>query len=591
MNDLNISVTDDVGALADEGRASFHDVASVREASNYNVDPDRRLMAALLGGGRGDADPNRRPRQRVQQHEISALSPASKFRAGRVTEKAVQSKHGLYEISNASKTMRRLSSASWLAKIGTLDIRDPAAGKHASERGNGGSKSGLGPTPKPSPGASLWKRARANLRNVAEGWPDLGTIEECCESLLAACTEADWKHARKIVDAQAVRAAKRMRRQMRARALPTKTVLEAGVVVPSPTAAAECSIEQNWILCNEAFLTACEEGQTELVGAFASQGIDLEGHRAHGGVGTGGKEGTGGGAQTFLLPDDLRNVDSPLIAAVRNGHHDVAKSLLRAGAHADGRPGDPHDSALVIAAVEGDAEMVSLLLGAGAALNQVDHDGATPLFLAADHGNDEAMRLLLDQPDIDVHAPRAATEETPLYKACERGHHRMALRLLQRGARVADANVRGIPALHTAILNKHPLVVDVLVVVTPHPPSWHVFLVGCASVRAARRCAEAPMSPERLLAMGLSPPRSSGSSSSSAQRARDEPSRLPWLHRDGIAFLELVYGFLRKPRYVPLDEADWRGRTPLQCAELTQSGRICDVLRKSREGRFVKELC
>merc|ERR1712072_292968 len=68
----------------------------------------------------------------------------------------------------------------------------------------------------------------------------------------------------------------------------------------------------------------------------------------------------------------------------------------------------------------------------GAAVDQAKGYGATPLFVACEHGHVDAARLLLDKGE-DVNRARK-DGQTPLFIACQNGHVDAARLLLQRGA-------------------------------------------------------------------------------------------------------------------------------------------------------------
>lgn len=104
--------------------------------------------------------------------------------------------------------------------------------------------------------------------------------------------------------------------------------------------------------------------------------------------------------------DDKGNSGSPLITAVQNGSHEVARLLLALGANPNGavmtqpvprqfrlRKINP----MVAAAMTGDEEMVRLLVNSGADVNRAI-DGAemlTPLCMAVQNNSPAAARLLL----------------------------------------------------------------------------------------------------------------------------------------------------------------------------------------------------
>lgn len=59
-------------------------------------------------------------------------------------------------------------------------------------------------------------------------------------------------------------------------------------------------------------------------------------------------------------------------------------------------------TALMLAASHGRAEMVKLLVEQGADINLQDEDGSTALMCACEHGHLEIVNFLLMHPDIDA---------------------------------------------------------------------------------------------------------------------------------------------------------------------------------------------
>jgi ankyrin repeat protein len=89
-------------------------------------------------------------------------------------------------------------------------------------------------------------------------------------------------------------------------------------------------------------------------------------------------------------------------------------------------------SPLMTAAYAGHAEVVSLLLDAGASPEITAHDGASALYWAACNGHHEIVRLLLDA-GANVNTRRGANGPTPLHMAISNGHDGIAITLIQAG--------------------------------------------------------------------------------------------------------------------------------------------------------------
>ncbi|KAM3607795.1 uncharacterized protein V6R79_014071 [Siganus canaliculatus] len=151
---------------------------------------------------------------------------------------------------------------------------------------------------------------------------------------------------------------------------------------------------------------------------------------------------------------------TPLIAAAYMGHHEAVEILLDHNAQVNLADGDGR-TALSVAAlcvptaagVKGYGEVASLLLERGADPGHRDHDGMTPLLLAAYEGNDDVVELLLEAgADVDETAGPdgsvpAAAAVTPLLAAAAMGHMRTVSRLLFWGAAVDAIDCEGRTAL------------------------------------------------------------------------------------------------------------------------------------------------
>ncbi|XP_073329538.1 uncharacterized protein ankrd50l isoform X2 [Pagrus major] len=151
---------------------------------------------------------------------------------------------------------------------------------------------------------------------------------------------------------------------------------------------------------------------------------------------------------------------TPLIAAAYMGHHEAVEILLDHKAEVDLADGDGR-TALSVAAlcvptaagVKGYGEVVSLLLERGADPGYRDQDGMTPLLLAAYEGNHDIVELLLEagadvnetaSPDGNVSAAAAVS---PLLAAAAMGHMKTVSRLLYWGAAVDAIDCEGRTAL------------------------------------------------------------------------------------------------------------------------------------------------
>lgn len=145
--------------------------------------------------------------------------------------------------------------------------------------------------------------------------------------------------------------------------------------------------------------------------------------------------------------------NTALYRAASGGQLEVLKHLLDAGADPGLEIGKGRDNALRVAAgaQRNSAEMVALLLRAGALAEQANGEGKTPLWAAVAMNNVEAARQLIDAgADPDT----AVMGYTPLMLAAHNKYSAMVRLLLLRGAdvsAVSDGAVAGYNALYFAV--------------------------------------------------------------------------------------------------------------------------------------------
>jgi ankyrin repeat protein len=161
------------------------------------------------------------------------------------------------------------------------------------------------------------------------------------------------------------------------------------------------------------------------------------------------------GAQIDAAKRSQRDLDTPLIAAIRARQAKAALFLIEKGASAN-CPGKYADTPLHAAAFEGFKNVVSALLREGADVNARNETGNTPLFDA----HPETAALLLDC-GADIEA-RNETGSTPLSWSisAKRGTWRL---LLDRGAsaQTADCVISSTP-LHIAARYDDTEIIDAL---------------------------------------------------------------------------------------------------------------------------------
>jgi ankyrin repeat protein len=148
-------------------------------------------------------------------------------------------------------------------------------------------------------------------------------------------------------------------------------------------------------------------------------------------------------AANFLLASQrLANGESPLMAALYRGHHEIVDAVIDAGAEID----------IFAAAATGRLADLQRCVS-DATVNSFAYDGWTPLHLAAFFGHLEAARLLLDA-GAGAHAVSDnGLTNTPLHAATAGKHSGVALLLIERGGNAHAVDSGGYTPLHIATQN------------------------------------------------------------------------------------------------------------------------------------------
>ncbi|CAG9789260.1 unnamed protein product [Diatraea saccharalis] len=192
---------------------------------------------------------------------------------------------------------------------------------------------------------------------------------------------------------------------------------------------------------------------------------------------------------------------TPLHCAASAKSLACVKVLLNHGA--DVNAGLTERSPLHYAVLSDAAEVVQLLLEAGACPDTPQVFTETPLHVAASLGSPLCTKLLLEA-GADVRAALGPGKATALHLAAEDGHAECARLLLNHGARIDWPNFRGQTPLHLAALAQSVEVVELLVSrradVKARDSDGRTPLHG-AIVRGARACDVARL----LLSVGADP--------------------------------------------------------------------------------------
>ena len=139
---------------------------------------------------------------------------------------------------------------------------------------------------------------------------------------------------------------------------------------------------------------------------------------------------------------------SALLSAICKKHADVVEVLIDAGADIEGKE-DDGPLPLHMASYAANVQIVKLLVKAGAGVRVIHDDGATCLNLAASGGHTETMRYLVGLPQVDVNH-KDNNGCTALIRAADENHADMVEVLIDAGADVEIKDDTGRPPLHWA---------------------------------------------------------------------------------------------------------------------------------------------
>lgn len=140
-----------------------------------------------------------------------------------------------------------------------------------------------------------------------------------------------------------------------------------------------------------------------------------------------------------------------------------AEAVRRLVGGGEGNPNQADErsrTAMHYAAMNGNLQIIAILIKADAKLNPVDALGDTPLHLAADQNQTEAGKLLLDAgAEVD---PQNRNGQTPLMIAAVHGELDLVRALLAKGASPSKTDYTGRDALSWAQDSRRPAVVDAI---------------------------------------------------------------------------------------------------------------------------------
>lgn len=139
----------------------------------------------------------------------------------------------------------------------------------------------------------------------------------------------------------------------------------------------------------------------------------------------------------------------------------IVKHLIDRGEPIDERSRDGR-SALGVASLRGNVDIVGILLEQGASQEIRDHTGLLPIHLATIGGHVGVVRTLLRSHEEVVNA-LDLRKKSPLILSCDLGRFELAQVMLEKGADVNSVDVHGSGPLHKAIRGGHESITRLLI--------------------------------------------------------------------------------------------------------------------------------
>jgi uncharacterized protein len=150
---------------------------------------------------------------------------------------------------------------------------------------------------------------------------------------------------------------------------------------------------------------------------------------------------------------------NPALAA-RQNDAEAVREIVTSGDSNPNQTDEESRTALHYAAINGNSEIIAILVKAGTKLDVADALGNRPLHLAAERNQTEAGELLLAAgAEVD---PQNHDGMTPLMIAASRGGTQLVLALLAKGASTSITDYTGRDALSWAEEGHNPSVIAAL---------------------------------------------------------------------------------------------------------------------------------
>ena len=147
--------------------------------------------------------------------------------------------------------------------------------------------------------------------------------------------------------------------------------------------------------------------------------------------------------------------------AVQEKRADVVQVLIDAGADIETKSTDER-SPLLVASCLGELTTVTKLVKAGADVRATDAEGSTCLIFAAFFGHTDVVRYLVSLPEVDLNH-QSSKNDTALHLAVQKKHSDVVQVLIDAGADIETKNDDGCSPLHVASRSGEPATVKMLV--------------------------------------------------------------------------------------------------------------------------------